>query len=139
MKLLKLRFLLIVAAILLVGAMTYRSVAGKVVTLGSAPDMAGAVAQSMYSGGGETQLPIPGKDFNLKNIRYFDDRKWVVASVVPVDNKFDPGTTILKFESNLYRVVVAPTTNIPSSYAADLPKDLVSYLRSNRLIDEPGQ
>jgi hypothetical protein len=99
-----------------------------VVSLQTAPPLSGIVAQSLFSGTGRTSLPVPGKDFSLKNLHYFNGRQWAVASVVPIGNNFDPSVVVLERQSGVYRVVLGPGSSFEVTYLKSLPTNVGDYL-----------
>lgn len=135
----KFRYMLGACCLFVIITLIYVSASGKVISLAGAPELAGSVAQSMYSGGGQTSLPVAGKDFNLKNIKFFNDKQWAVVSVEPVNYNFDSGIVVLKKQADVYIVQVPPNSKLSSSYLVTLPKEVVNYLQANGLIYEPGQ
>ena len=105
-----------------------------VITLPQASHLGGVVAQSLYTGSGNAVLPIEGKDFKLTGIRYFDHNQWVVASVTPVQNNFDPGYVVLRQHAGAYQVALGPGNDFDISYTQSLPSDVASYLLGKGLF-----
>ena len=65
------------------------------ISLRPAPPLTGIVSQSLGHLGASKSLPVPGEDFNLKDIHYFDNKSWVVASVTPTKKSISPALVIL--------------------------------------------
>ncbi len=96
------------------------------VSLSSAPALSGLVAQSLTSSG-DSQPPLAGKDFELKNERHFGN-DWVVLEIAPLQNKSNAGLVVLQKISGTYEVVLGPGTSFDSSYLLSVPSDVAAYL-----------
>lgn len=106
------------------------------VTLAAAPPLSGVIAQSLYTGQQAAPLPVPGTDFNLADVHYFDNDSWATASIQPLHNQFDPGIVVLEKRSGAFQVVLGPGSAFDSTYLASLPKDVGQYLQSKGVIYE---
>lgn len=109
-----------------------------VVHLKSAPPLTGVVAQSLGQTAQDKKLPVPNKDFQLENVRYFDNRSWVVANVISVKGKTDPALIVLKQFGATYQVVLGPGTAFSADYLQSLPLDVGQYLTANGVFYGPG-
>lgn len=101
---------------------------GVVISSVSAPSLTGSISQGLYTGGGQVALPQPGKDYNLQDVHYFDNKRWAVAYVKPTDNNFDPGYVVLEERDGQYVVVLGPGSNFDASYQLSMPADVNTYL-----------
>ncbi len=108
----------------------------RVVSLGQAPPFSGLAAQSLGVGKDQSKVPVAGKDFSLKNGRYFVGDKWVVADIAPLKNNFDPGTVIIQKQNGAYSVVLGPGSDFDSSYLISLPREVGDYLKAKGVIHE---
>jgi hypothetical protein len=108
------------------------------VRLKSAPPLAGVVAQSLGPTAQDKHLPVAGKDFQLENVRYFDDRTWAVASVISPGGKTDPALIVLKQFGATYQVVLGPGTAFSSDYLQSMPLDVGQYLTANGVFYGSG-
>src|SRR5437667_1963738 len=88
---------------------------GPTVSLSEAPPLTGIISQSMYSVSGKGSLPIVGKDFNLKNTRYFEGDQWVATSISPVGQRLNAALVVLQKQDGIYRVVLGPGSAFDSS------------------------
>jgi hypothetical protein len=107
----------------------------------AANPLAGTVSQSLgnalgASGSGKS-LPVLGEDYNLRNVRYFDNNVWAVASVVPT-SQADTTTIVMRKTNGTYQVVLGPGTAFPGSSLQNLPIDVSGYLTSQGVIYEPA-
>jgi len=109
---------------------------GSVVKLKQAPPLAGAVSQSLNTTSNGS-LPQFGKDYSLQDVRYFDNRTWATASVVPLKIHTDTATAVMYMVNGSYQVVLGPGTAFPNSYLSGLPDDVRQYLINKGIIYEP--
>jgi hypothetical protein len=107
-----------------------------IVTLGNAPALSGVIAQNIDTTGGNSILPIAGKDFGLKNIHYFDNNNWAVANITQTNNKVSPGLVVLQKKDQLYQVVIGPGTAFDNSILVTLPKDVGQYMSQHGVLYE---
>jgi hypothetical protein len=108
----------------------------KSITLNPAPRLTGVVSQSLYSGKNIVELPLAGKDYDLRDIQYFEANKWVVASVQPKYNQFDSGLVVLKLINGSYEVVLGPGSAFEKSSLVSMPKSVGSYLSNKGFVYE---
>ena len=73
---------------------------------------------------------MPGKDFNLQTIYYFDDNSWAVARITPVNNNLQASLVVAKKVAGGYQIVLGPGTLFRQSDLQKLPKDVAAYLYS---------
>ncbi len=99
-----------------------------VVKLEAAPPLYGVISQSIGLSGSDTTLPKPGKDYTLKNVRYFSSGQWAAAVVAPAHENSDTTVVILKKVNGVYEVVLKPSTSFSVSYRYTLPADVIIYL-----------
>lgn len=111
----------------------------KVVKPAPAAALVGSVEQSLSAGGKQSKQPLSAKDFAISNIRYFDAKSWVVATISPTAHQFDQGLVVLKNVSGLYEVELGPGSAFPNSILYSLPADVGSYLNSQGLLYGPGE
>lgn len=105
------------------------------VSLSSAPKLTGQVAQALATTNGT--VPVAGKDFTLQNINYFDNNSWVVATVKPASNQFDPGTVVLQNKQGIYQVALGPGSAFPRASVQALPPDVANYLQKQGVVYGP--
>jgi hypothetical protein len=115
--------------LLVLSAIVRNAVLGqsKTVILSSAPPLTGQVAQTM----GTTQnseLPVPGKDFTLKHVRYFQRRTLAVAQLKPLHGQFDDSYVIMKRKRGVYQVILGPGSAFRRSTLQSLPEAAIHYL-----------
>jgi hypothetical protein len=128
-------------AVLVITTFVIRQVlTGGLVTirLQPAPPLAGVVAQNLRAPGTNSSLLVPGKDFRLENIRYFDNRSWAVASVVPISIKTDTATVVLHQIDSEYQVVLGPGTSFSTDYLQSMPLDVGQYLINQKVLYDSG-
>ena len=106
------------------------------VSLGKAQPLDGTISQSLDTTGGNTTMPVAGKDYSLDHIKYFDNNEWVVASIKPLSNSISAGTVVLQKKNEIYQVVLGPGTAFNNSYLFSLPSDVGSYLNNKGVIYE---
>lgn len=111
---------LMVKSILLQGA--------PVVKLEPAPALAGSISQSLGTSGGKASLQVAGKDYSLRDIRYFSDGQWAAVTVVPTHSKGDTVVVVLEKIKGDYQAVLGPGNLFSSSYSYTLPTEIVQYL-----------
>ncbi len=98
------------------------------VTLQSADPLVGRISQALTSTD-RVGLPIAGRDYTLKNTKYFDNNGWVVVSVKGKNNTITDGLFVLKQTNGVYSVVLGPGTSFPSSATVAMPTDVQQYLK----------
>jgi hypothetical protein len=109
-----------------------------VVRLAAGPPLAGIVSQSLGISGANNSLPVVNKDYTLQNINYFNDRSWVVVSVVPINNNADKTIVVMHMTGGLYQVVLGPGSAFPDTYLQNLPADVSQYLMNRGVVYEPA-
>ena len=103
-----------------------------------APELSGAISQSLASTNAATALPRNGTDYRLKNTSYFDSDIWVVTSIVPTGADSNQSIVILHKSQGIYRVVPGPGTAFASTQLSGLPGDVTSYLSRLGVVYEPA-
>jgi hypothetical protein len=105
-----------------------------VIKLEPAPPLAGVVSQSLGSNvSTSTSLPVANKDYRL-NVTYFDNKKWAIGVVSPINNGFNAGLEVLKQQDGQYQVVLGPGSTFPDSQVKQLPSDVAAYLRARAAV-----
>lgn len=79
-------------------------------------------------------LPAAGKDYQIKNVRYFNDKEWVVVKILPLKTKADPAVLVLKKVDGVYQTVLGPAGQFSSSYLYVMPRDVGYYLSQQGLL-----
>lgn len=123
--------MVVVGLILISAFMRYVMLDGSdSVALPPASRLAGPVSSVLGPGalGTENSLPQIGKEYAIKDIRYFDNKKWVVVKILPLKNKADPAILVLEKINGVYQSVLGPAGNFSASYVYVLPKDVGVYL-----------
>jgi hypothetical protein len=110
---------------------------GPVVRLQKSQPLAGVVSQGLASSGPTNSLPEFGKDYTLQSIRYYDNKAWVTATVVPLSTKTDNALVVIHMINGSYQVVLGPGTAFPNNYLQGLPADVSQYLLNQGVIYEP--
>jgi hypothetical protein len=105
------------------------------IKLPSSPPLTGVISQGLGISGDNTSLPVEGKDYTLKNTLYFDNRQWVVTTVIPAKNNGDVATVVLEKINGVYQIVVGPGTDFSPSYIPPLPQDVTLYLTSKGVLN----
>jgi hypothetical protein len=126
-------WVIVLGSVLVASLLVRQALTGglRVVSLDSAPAFSGLVAQSL---GGQSEMPVPGRDFNLKDVKYFEDNSWIVADVAPINKKSDPGTVVIHKQNGALVVVLGPGSDFDSSFLVSLPADVGNYLKSKGVI-----
>lgn len=104
------------------------------VELGSAPPLAGVVSQSLGRPGSKTELPVAGKDYTLRDTRYFNNGQWAAATIVPTQSNGDTVIVIMQKINGTYQVVLGPANEFSSSYLYTLPPELSQYLSQKGVL-----
>jgi hypothetical protein len=132
-------FLLTLMVILVIATFAVKSIVlrGSVVRLQPSTPLAGAVSQGLATFGSEHSLPQLGKDYTLQDIRYFDNKTWVIATVVPLRIHTDNALLVIRMVGGSYQVVLGPGTAFPNTYLRSLPADVSEYLINRGVIYEP--
>lgn len=90
--------------------------------------IAATVEDSLKSSAVGSYTPIAGKDYTVKSVKYFDNKQWVVVSILPVGTSSDPAKLVLKQQNGEYRTVVGPSNFFPPDNLVSFPSDVVNYL-----------
>jgi len=100
---------------------------GKEVKLKSAALLTGQVAQALdrVHGG---NLQTPGKDFQLQDVTYFQDKQWVYVHIKPTDTHAQDSFAVLHKKNGIYTVVVGPGTEFDSNTTNGLPDEVGLFL-----------
>ncbi len=115
-------------------------VIGRHLILGGAPvvflkvdPISDQVAKSLQGSGGG-YLPILGKDYVIKNTKYFENKQWVVVSTQPVGTASDALIIIFHKNGNSYEVTVGPTNFFANTDVGKLPTSVINYLKDLKLL-----
>ena len=100
------------------------------VNLKAAPSLTGIVSQSLAAAGPKTSLPVVGKDFELQNIHYLDNKSWVVASVKSISDNPSTSTIVMRQVDTDYQVVLGPGTAFSVNSSQAVPADVIKYLKT---------
>lgn len=101
----------------------------KHVTLASGGVFDGRISQTLSSSV-QSSIPTSGRDYKLKVLRYFDDKKWAILAITGTKGgSITDGTVVVKLSSGVYDVVLGPGTAFPASSTVTMPADLTTYLR----------
>jgi len=73
---------------------------------------------------------IESKDYTLANVRYFQDKQWVVVLVKPIGETIDSSHIVLKKDNEMYRSVLGPGTSFSQTEFDSLPNEVSKYLTS---------
>jgi hypothetical protein len=82
-------------------------------------------------------LPQAGKDYTIKDQRYFEGKNWVVLYIEPTNqNAADPAYIVMKLADGKYNTVLGPGSYFPQSVVKNLgmPSSVVDYLNEKGLI-----
>jgi len=106
------------------------------ISLKSAPQFSGLVAQSLSK---DLQSPtlVPGRDFDLQNVKFLDNNAWVVARIHPLKANLDPGVVVFNRQNGGYQVALGPGSAFDSSYLLVMPPDVGKYLNSQGVVNGP--
>jgi hypothetical protein len=107
-----------------------------IISLEPGPPLSSAVSQGLGTSGANTDLPVAGKDYSLKDVHYFDNKLWVVATVDPIRNDADTAIMVMQKIEGVYQVVMGPATAFSRSYIYTLPGDVSLYLNDKGLLNE---
>lgn len=131
-----LRKLIFIVAMLAVSVIVRQLVLGghPIVKLDSAQALTGSISQALSG-----DRPDIAQGFQLKDTSYFDNKSWVVVSVVPDDNSLNTSLVILQNKSGIYQVAAGPGSSFPESILVSLPADVGQFLQSQGVIYAPGQ
>jgi hypothetical protein len=106
-----------------------------VIRLQHGPALVGIVSQSLGISGPNQALPVAGKDYELQNINYFDNKAWVVASIVSL-NGANNQIIVMHMISGMYQTVLGPGSAFPDSYLQSLPPGVSQYLLNRGVMYE---
>ena len=123
-------------AVVLLGGILGRQLllgGSQVVHLSAAPPLAGLVAQNL-SGNTKRTVAVEGKDFKLRNLRYFSNNNWVVLEAEPIQDKFNLSFIVLEKVGGSYEVVLGPGSAFDTSYLLSVPADVASYLQAKGVV-----
>jgi hypothetical protein len=98
---------------------------GKVVRLQPAALLTGQIAQSL---GSMSSLPIPGKDFQLQDVTYFENKQWAYVHIQPTGPNTQDSFAILHQKDGIYTVVLGPGTAFSSDTTNNLPDSVGLFL-----------
>ncbi len=90
--------------------------------------LAGTVAQGLVSSQDPSYVPVYGEDFRLNDTTYFENKTWVVTTIVPVKSQTDLNTVVLKKINGQYEIVLGPGTVFPVLAARSLPLSVSRHL-----------
>jgi len=104
-------------------------------------DIQDTTSQSLGGSGAKldpsASLPEAGKDYTIKDQRYFEGKDWVVIYVEPTNEKAaDPAYIVMKLTDGKYATVLGPGSFFPQSVVTNLnlPSSVVDYLNEKGLI-----
>jgi len=101
---------------------------GKAVKLQPAALLTGQVAQALGSTDSGS-LRVPGKDFQLRDVTYFQNKQWVYVRIVLLGStKTDDAYAILHKKNGIYTAVLGPGTAFPSNTTNNLPDEVGLFL-----------
>jgi hypothetical protein len=106
-----------------------------VIGLSSAPALAGPISRSLGPFSQNSPILQPDKDYRIRSARYFDNKKWVVVNIVPVDNKINPAISVLKKINGVYQTILGPAGSFSYSYVYVLPPDVSQYLSQQGVLN----
>jgi hypothetical protein len=132
--------LLLLFAGLIVTTVVVRAITlegAQVVRLQSAPPLTGVVSQALVSSRSDHKLPIGGKDYNLRDVKYFSGGSWVVATIVPTNDTADSSLIALHKVDGDYEAALGPGTSFSNSVLQDLPNDVGQYLNQKGVLYVP--
>jgi hypothetical protein len=110
----------------------------KVIHLAAAPDLTGQISQTLVTSGGVSELPTPEVDFKLDDTAYFENNTWVVSSVVPLNNAFNPSIVVMKKQSGVFQVVLGPGSAFIQSDLQNVPASVANNLMGRGAVYGPG-
>lgn len=84
--------------------------------------------------GSSNYRPVEGKDYNVKSIKYFNNKQWLVVSTTPVGTFSDSATIVFKKQGGSYKVVLGPSNLFQDSDLNNLPKDVINHLRKIKVL-----
>lgn len=88
------------------------------------------ITQSVTSTPATSPTPVFSSDVVVKNIKYFDNKTWLVATI---DQKSVPGNIayiIMQKTGEAYTTVSGPGTDFAGILPKDTPNDVAQYIRS---------
>lgn len=105
------------------------------VKLAPAPELAATVSRSLGTPGSSVALPVFGEDYTLKDVHYFNDKEWAVATVEPVGRTADTVFVIMHKINGIYQVVLGPGNVFSNSYLYSLPAGVSQYLSEQGVMN----
>ena len=90
------------------------------------------IAQTLKDTSGNSNLPIEGKDFSIKKVKYFDSGSWMVVSINSVSNSANSGLIVFSKQASGYVTILGPGTGFSSSDLARVPNDVSKYLQGGK-------
>ncbi len=96
--------------------------------------LAGTVAQSLVSSQDPSYVPVYDVDFRLNDTVYFENKDWVVATIVPLKGQTDLTTVVLKKIDGQYEIVLGPGTVFPVLAARSLPLSVSRHLAEKMMF-----
>lgn len=105
-------------------------------TLSKAGPLVGRIAQSMSLPNSDA-LPVPGRDFELTNTTYFENKTWVVTTIKQLNGSSEGGMVVLKQVDGVYAIMLGPGTAFSSVDLKELPSDVVLYIKAHGVVYDP--
>lgn len=107
-------------------------------TLKPAPPLSGVIGPSLANLAVGGSIPVEGKDYNIKTVRYFSSRTYAVVLVGSLKITTDPGVLVLQKLNGNYRVILGPGTSFQQNQIQGLPDNVTEYLQTKVLIYVPN-
>lgn len=96
--------------------------------------LAGTVAQGLVSSQDPSYVPVYDVDFRLNDTVYFENKAWVVSTIVPLKGQSDLTTVVLKKVDGQYEIVLGPGTVFPVLAARSLPLSVSRHLAEKMMF-----
>lgn len=104
------------------------------VTLTNAGSLTSAVSQGFGSSGNNNPKLLGSQDFAVKNPVYLDNHQWLVLTVQPTKNNFDPSLMVFKKVNGAWQRVLGPGSEFSTTVKISLPKSVGSYLSKQGVL-----
>jgi hypothetical protein len=108
------------------------------INLARAESLDGVASQSLANSAiSSSALPAINKDFEVKEVRYFNNQDWVALKIGSLQVEADPAILILKKQSGMYMPVLGPGTAFSENDTQNLPPDVAEYLITEGAVYGP--
>ena len=100
----------------------------KPITLKKADPLIGRISQALTVDGNNASLPQPKIDFNISELTYFQDKKWVVVKLIPVGDSSIDSLFVMEKNGDQYDVRLGPGNSFSTTMITPLPFEIQSKM-----------